>query len=85
MMETTQRMFVGRRPTRGQTTPMRVEITILARLKIAAAFAGISVMEYSCRVLSEAAERDIEAAIQQGRNGSGPLGEDLKVKPKKSS
>jgi hypothetical protein len=65
--------------------PVRVEVTILARLKIAAAFAGLSVMEYSCRVLSAAAERDIEAAINEAHNGKGPLGEDLRPKPKKSS
>jgi hypothetical protein len=86
MLQATQTLGngVGRRRTRGPTAGIRVEISILKKLKVAAAFANISIMEYACRVLDAQADRDIDSAINALRNPHPPQ-EDPKHRPKKSS
>ena len=43
-----------------RTMPIRIDVRALEAAKIAAAFKGISVMEYASDILLAAAERDIE-------------------------
>ncbi len=52
-----------------RTMPIRIDVTALEAAKIAAAYKGISVMEYASRVLLEAARKDIE---EGHRSFSGP-------------
>jgi hypothetical protein len=86
MIQTTQTLGigVGRRRTRGPTAGIRVEISILKKLKVAAAFANISIMEYACRVLDVQADRDIDAAINELRNPTSSQ-EESRHRTKKSS
>lgn len=62
-----------------RTMPIRIDLRALEAAKIAAAFRGISVMEYASQVLLEAAERDIE---QSYRARSNPPDERKPRKPK---
>jgi len=78
----TARVPVARLPTRGATQPVRVEVSILKKLKIAAAMAELSVMEYCCRVLEAAADKDIEHGFREMLS-TPKGGEDGKARPKK--
>lgn len=55
-----------------RTMPVRIELEALEAAKIAAAFKGISVVQYISRVLKEAADRDIEEGYRARAGGSPP-------------
>lgn len=55
-----------------RTMPVRIEVEALEAAKIAAAFKGISVVQYISNVLKEAADRDIEEGYRARAAGNDP-------------
>ncbi len=55
-----------------RTMPIRIDVVALEAAKIAAAYKGISVMEYASQVLLDAARKDIERGHQAFSAGSPP-------------
>jgi len=62
-----------------RTMPIRIDVVALEAAKIAAAYQGISVMEYASRVLLEAARRDVEKG-HQAFSGPSPIRKPRKAK-----
>ena len=65
-----------------RTMPIRIDVRALEAAKIAAAFKGVSVMEYASQVLLEAAERDIEQGYKARSGGQPPARPKPKEPPK---
>jgi hypothetical protein len=57
---------------RGPTMPIRIDVHALKRAKIAAAYKGITVMEFASEVLLEAADRVIEQETRRSQSGPPP-------------
>ena len=53
----------------GKTRPVRIGLEALEVAKVAAAFKGVSVVQYVTRIVREAADRDIEEWYQALRRG----------------
>lgn len=55
-----------------RTMPIRIDVAALEAAKIAAAYKGISVMEYASQILLDAAKRDIEEGHRTFKSGAPP-------------
>ena len=70
-------------PKERRTMPIRLDVEAIEAAKIAAAFKGMSVMDYASRILLEQANRDIEEGYRN-RMGSASSPEEARPRHRKS-